>query len=494
MQDTTRALALTETTLQAHAPRAAVPTYDRRRLTPGVVHLGVGGFHRAHQALYFDDLAEHDITTEWGITGVSLRRRAMQDALEPQQGLYTVVERGGRGDRARVVGALRRQLFAPQRSAEVLAALADERTRLVTLTVTGGGYGIDEADADMTADQRDPGPPTTAAGFLVEGLARRRRAGIAPFTVLSCDNIPDNGAVVRAAVVGRAERRDEILARWIEQRVSFPGSMVDRITPQLADADRRLVAEQFGIDDRWPVITEPFSQWVVEDDFCNERPPLEEVGVEFTDDVTPYRLTKTRLLNAGHCAIGYLGFLAGYRRTDEAMADPVLRAYISRLMEDEIAPLLPPVPGMGLAAYRRTLLGRLANASIGDRLARLCERGSTKMPAYLLPSLIEARRCGQRHELLTLALAAWLRYLRGVDIDGRPIAVVDARAERLGALARSGGGDPRPLLAERAVFGDLGADAELVEAVRGALESLDRLGVIGAVSAAAAPGRLEVAA
>jgi fructuronate reductase/mannitol 2-dehydrogenase len=474
---------LTDRTLPSHAARVAVPTYDRGAVTPAVVHLGVGGFHRAHQAMYFDDLAEHGVSTDWGVTGVSLRHRRMKDALAPQDGLFTVVERGTRGDRARVLGPLRRQLFAPEERERVLAALSDERTRLVTLTVTGSGYNVAPETGEFQADEpavaaelSHPEQPATAFGYVVEALARRRRAGHAPFTVLSCDNVPRNGAVARSAVVGFARLRDEVLARWIEDRVAFPSSMVDRITPATTPADRALLAREFGVADRWPVVTEPFSQWIVEDAFCNDRPPLEQVGARFVPDVEPYTLAKTRLLNASHSALGYLGHLAGHRLTHEAMADPALHDYLARLMEHEVAPLLPVIPGFDMTAYRHSLLARFANPRIGDQLARLCARGSTKMPAYLLPSLREARRQGRPHELLTLALAAWLRYLRGVDLAGRRIELVDARAPRLQAMAAAGGNDPRPLLSERAVFGDLGDDETLVAALERALERLDREG------------------
>jgi mannitol-1-phosphate/altronate dehydrogenase len=479
---------LSDATLHHHRTQVAVPGYDRDRLRPGVVHLGVGGFHRAHQGVYFDDLARAGVSGAWGVTGVSLRHRGMQAALAPQDGLYTVIERGAEGERARVVGTLRRTLFAPLEREAVLATLADPATHLVTLTITGDGYhldpdtgALDAGDPAIRTDLEHPGAPTTALGHIVEALARRRRAGRDPFTVLSCDNIPDNGRATRTAVVSFAALRDEVLARWIENHVAFPGSMVDRITPPTTAADRSHVARRYGVGDRWPVITEPFTQWVVEDRFCAERPPLERVGVQMVDDVAPYRLTKTRLLNASHSALGYLGTLAGHRRTDEAMADPALRDYVARLLADEIGPLVPEVPGLCPATYRRTLLDRLSNPAIADPLGRLCERGSTKLPAYLLPSLREALAAGSPCELLLLAVAAWMRHLRGTDLQGRAVAVRDGHGERLRALALHGGDDPRPLLSQTAIFGRLGEDARVVTGLRQALRDLDRDGVHGAV-------------
>ncbi|HEV2775804.1 MAG TPA: mannitol dehydrogenase family protein [Solirubrobacteraceae bacterium] len=470
-----------------------IPTYDRAALTPSVVHMSVGSFHRSHQAVYFDDLAQRGISREWGLTGVGLHRRAMRDVLSAQDGLYTVVSRGAGGDEARIVGVITDYLFAPEEADRVLDALAAERTQLVTLTITAGGYKIDAetgafaaGDAAIAADLAQPHHPCSALGFLVEALDRRRRAGLPGFTVLSCDNMPANGAIAQTAVVALARLRDERLARWIEQHVAFPSSMVDRITPKTTPQDRAMVAHEFGIRDRWPVITEPFSQWIVEDTFCNGRPPLDEVGVQFVDDVRPYALMKTRLLNASHSALGYLGSLAGHDRTNEAIADPVFAGYVERMMRHEIAPLLPPVSGIDLIDYQATLLERFANPAIGDRLSRLCRNGSSKVPGHVLSSIREARLIGRPHRLLTLAVAGWVRYLRGVDEDGRPLTVDDPAASRLGSLAPERDGDPRALLADKRTFGSLGGDPGFAAAVELDLRSLDRHGARAVVSARAA--------
>jgi mannitol-1-phosphate/altronate dehydrogenase len=481
---------LCQKTLGLHGAQLTVPTYDRAALVPSVVHFSVGGFHRAHQLLYFDELAQRGISTDWGVVGVGLRHRTLKDALAPQDYLYTVVERSPDGERARVVGVMVDYHYAPDDPAAVLDRLVDPRTRVVTLTITGAGYRLDPVtgafdadDDDLRADLASPGRPRTVFGFLVEALDRRRRAGLPAFTVVSCDNMHRNGDAIRDAVVGFARLRDEVLARWITDRVAFPSSMVDRITPQTAPEERAAVARRYGIRDNWPVITEPFSQWVIEDTFCNGRPPLEQVGVRFVDDVAGHELMKTRLLNASHCALGYLGSLAGYVRIDELMTDDVFRDYVSNLMEDEVTPLVPAPDGIDLADYKRSLLLRFANPAIADRLERLCRRGSTKMPHHLLPSLVEARRRGSPRALLTLALAGWLRYLRGTDEAGRPLPLDDPHAERLHALALAGGGDPRPLLALRSVFGDLGEDPGLVADLEEALERLDRQGVRATVEA-----------
>src|SRR5947209_11309268 len=354
---------LRQSTLGLHGDQLVVPTYDRSALVPAVVHFSVGGFHRSHQLLYFDELAERRISSDWGVVGIGLHTRGLKDALAPQDYLYTVVERSPDGERARVVGVMVDYLYAPDDPAAVLDRLTDPRTRMVTLTITGAGYRLDPAtgafdatDPDVAADLADPAQPRTFFGFLVEALDRRRRAGTEPFTVVSCDNMHRNGDATRDAVVGYARLRDELLARWITDRVAFPSSMVDRITPHTAPEERAAVARRYGVDDNWPVITEPFSQWVIEDTFSSGRPPLDQVGVRFVADVGDYELMKTRLLNATHCALGYLGSLAGYSRIDELMADEVFRGYTVALMDDEVTPLLTTPVGFDLDEYKATLL------------------------------------------------------------------------------------------------------------------------------------------
>jgi mannitol 2-dehydrogenase len=451
-------LRLSQAALAAQAGAAALPGYDRRRLAPAVVHIGLGAFHRAHQAAYFDALARSG-DMAWGITGVSLRHRTAPERLGAQDGLYTLLARDGDGESARVIGSVVRASYAPDAPECVLRALADPRTQLVTLTITGDGYAA-------------PPGPDTAFGYLVRALARRRTAGAAPFTVLSCDNVADNGPATRAAVLAHAGLRDDVLARWIERHVAFPSSVVDRITPAAGPDERAHVARRLGFDDHAPVVTERFTQWIIEDQFSGARPPLEDVGAGFVSDVAPYRLIKTRLLNGTHCALGHLGTLAGHRTTTEAMADPRLRTYVTRLMHDEIAPLLPAMPGLDAAAYCRSLLRRLANPAMADPLARLCTRASTKVPAYLLPSLADALATGRPHAGLALAVAAWLRCLRGADLSGAPIEMPDARAARLRALAAGCGDDPRPILAERDVFGELAGCPALAAAVERGLHDL----------------------
>jgi mannitol 2-dehydrogenase len=476
---------LSDSNLRALSRRVDVPLYDRGRLEPSIVHLGVGGFHRAHQAVYLDDLARGG-ATGWGEVGVGLRSPGMRVALEAQDHLFTVVEHDADGERARVVGAMKGYLFAPDHPHAVLARLSDAQTRIVSLTITGDGYNVDASgrfrhDArEVVHDLRRPGAPTSWFGYLTEALAMRRRSGLGGFTVLSCDNLPESGATARRALVSFARLRDETLAAWIQRNVSFPNAMVDRITPGTDDTLRQLVARRFGVHDRAPVGTEPFTQWVVEDAFCQGRPPLEDVGVQLVDDVSPYKLVKTRLLNGTHTAMGFLGCLAGYRTTAEMVDDPTMRAFLLQMMRTEVAPLLPQLPGMHTDAYVTSIIDRLGNHRVADPLSRLCARGSTKVPSYLLPSLVDARRLGRPAPLLTLALAAWMRYLRGRDLGGRRIEIHDTQLDVLQPLAIRGGVDPGPLMGRRSLLGPVADDLGLRRDLRAALLDLEA-GVVNAV-------------
>jgi mannitol 2-dehydrogenase len=472
---------LNEANLPLLRPEIARPTYQRDRLKRAIVHFGVGGFHRSHQAVYLDTLAEQRVTDQWGLTGVGLLQqdKRMEQALLPQQCLYTVTTRGVDVETARVVGSITRYLFAPEHRGEVLGLLADPDTRLVTLTITEGGYNFNQvtgefeaAHPEIQADVQNRAEPSTVFAYICEALDRRRRAGIAPFTVLSCDNLQSNGALTRKMMTSFAALWDGELARWIEAEVAFPNAMVDRITIQTTDEDRKRVAETFGIADAWPVVAEPFRQWVIEDTFCNGRPPLEEVGVQFVTDVHPYEMVKIRLLNASHQAMGYLGYLCGYRYVHEAMGDPDFQKFIGRLMDEEVTPLLAPVPGVDLAEYKRSLLERFANPEIRDKLSRLCFDGSARMPKFLLPSLKEALNGGTPRRLLTLATAGWCRYLLGVDEQGEAIPIEDQLAEQLQQRAAEGREDPRPLLRMRQLFGDLEQHEAFVASLREALHLL----------------------
>lgn len=471
----------------------AVPTYRRDHLTPSILHIGVGGFHRAHLAVYLDDLAQQGITQDWGERGIGLLPvdKRMSDVLTNQDFLYTLVTRSGEEDIARVIGSMQDYLYAPDNASRVLEAMTNKATRIVSLTITEGGYNVDTQTGLFKADNlgvqkdlRDPNQPQTVFGYICEALDRRRRDGLPPFTVMSCDNLQGNGQITRAAITSFARLRDEKLAAWIEANVAFPNGMVDRITPQTTDADRQLVTHNFGIQDSWPVMSEPFRQWVIEDTFCNGRPPLEKVGVQVVSNVHPYETMKLRLLNASHQAMGYLGYLAGYRYIHHIMEDATFRTFIRRMMDEEITPLLPPVPGIDLDDYKATLIERFSNPKIADQVSRICTDGSDRMPKFLLPSLIEALETRRPHRWLTLAVAGWFRYLRGIDEDGQKIVVADPLSSDLQSLANEGRNNPRPLLSLHQLFGALGQNEQFVSELAEVLEQIETVGAKATLIAA----------
>jgi mannitol 2-dehydrogenase len=462
-----------------------LPRYDRSAIRPGIVHIGVGGFHRAHQAAYMDDLMNDHGVTDWGIAGCGIlpHDAAMSAAMQSQKCRYTVVERDELGDSARVIGSIIRYVFGPANPDAIVEAMASPETKIVSLTITEGGYPVDHATGaflgdlpDIRHDLANPKTPKTAFGYIAEALQQRIDRQLPPFTVMSCDNLQSNGAVARNAVVSYANLRSDALAEWIDKNVPFPNCMVDRITPQTTDAHRALVHDRFGIADAWPVVCEPFRQWVIEDKFVQGRPPLDLAGAQFVPDVHPYELMKIRLLNASHSAMGYLGYLAGYRTIDAVIKDPQFRLYIQELMDEDVTPLLQPVPGIDLPDYKRTLIHRFGNPAIGDQVLRICLDGSSKMPKFILPSIAEATETGKPFTRLALCVAAWIRFLTGLDEDGNIIPVQDPKAERLQQAALAGRQDPRPVLSLTDIFGDLGTRDPLVHEVTRLLDMLYKKG------------------
>jgi len=477
---------LSQTSLAALPADVARPAYDLAAVNVGIVHLGVGAFHRAHQAVYVDDrLAAGE--GDWAICGASLRAADTAEALTPQDGLYTLATRDASGEALRVVGSLRNLLVAPADPEALLAAMSDPQVRIVTLTVTEKGYCHDPASGRLNEDHPDirhdlasPARPKSAPGFLVEALARRRAAGVAPFTILSCDNLPSNGATARKVVARLAALRSAALGRWVEGEVAFPSSMIDRIVPATTDEDRARIAARLGVSDAWPVVTEPFTQWVVEDHFPTGRPRFEESGVTMVANVAPYELAKLRLLNGSHSTLAYLGYLSGYETVAEAMADAKLAALIAGLMAKESAPTLDARATGDLAPYMRELLARFCNPALRHRTWQIAMDGSQKLPQRLLGTIRARLAAGAPIDRLALGVAAWMRYVTGVDEQGRAIDVRDPLAARLKAIAEREGLDAarlaRGLADVNEVFGDLGADPRFLAPVTAALAKLFALG------------------
>jgi mannitol 2-dehydrogenase len=484
-------------TLEEVGKSIPVPSYDRGRVRSGIVHLGVGGFHRAHEAMYVDALLEREGSEgdagDWGITGVGLlaQDEAMAEVMHAQDCLYTLVVKQADGSlEPRVIGSIVDYLFAPKDAETVLQRLVDPATRIVSLTITEGGYHVNQATGDF--DDSDPdirsdveahggGLPTTAFGFITEALAQRRKAGTDPFTVMSCDNIQGNGTVARDMVTAFATLCDAELGRWIGEHVAFPNSMVDRITPVTTDDDRELLSQEFNVQDRWPVVCEAFAQWALEDRFTapkggGGRPALEDVGVQVVDDVGPYELMKLRLLNASHQGLCYLGYLSGYRYAHEVCQDPLFADFLLAYMDREATPTLEPVPGVDLDTYKHQLIERFANPEVKDTLARLCAESSDRIPKWLVPVVRRNLEIGGEVRLSALVVASWARYAEGVDESGEAIEVVDRRKDAVTERAARQKEDPLAFLEDRDLFHDLHDQPRFTEHYVAALESLHARG------------------
>lgn len=443
--------------------KAGVPNYDRSQLTAGIVHFGVGNFHRAHQAVYLDDLFNAGHDRDWAIVGAGVLASdaAMRAKLAAQDFLTTVVEQDNNRTGAHVTGAMIDYL-EPGDVAGIVARLADPSIRIVSLTITEGGYFIDPASGvfnpthpDIVADAQNPATPKTVFGLIVAGLKARRDRNVLPFTVMSCDNIPGNGEVTHAAVAGLARLFDPAFADWIDANVAFPNGMVDRITPATGAREIGIVADDYGIEDAWPVFCEEFKQWVLEDHFPLGRPALEKVGVQFVPDVAPYEHMKIRILNGGHAAIAYPAALLDIHFVHEAMEEPLIRAFLAKLEHDEIIPVIPPVPNTDLGDYYTLIETRFLNPKIGDTIPRLAQDGSNRQPKFILPSTADRLARGEDVVGLSLVSALWCRYFSGTSDSGKAIVFNDQNAARLNKAALAAKDDPMAFLALGDIFGDV---------------------------------------
>ncbi|MDP1729923.1 MAG: mannitol dehydrogenase family protein [Devosia sp.] len=463
---------------------AAVPHYARSSLRPGILHFGIGNFHRAHQAVYLDDLFNRGLDHDWAIIGAGVRPadELMRQKLMSQDWLTTVVEQEATTSAARVTGAMIDYL-KPGDIRAIIDRLADSAIRIVSLTITEGGYYIDPASQrfdprhpDIARDAENFTSPRTVFGLILAGLKRRRDVGIPPFTVMSCDNIPGNGHVTKNAVIGLGQLIYPELAAWVGANVAFPNGMVDRITPATSDRERELLADQFGIADNWPVFCESFKQWVLEDEFPAGRPALEAVGVQFVHDVAPFELMKIRILNGGHATIAYPAALMDIHFVHEAMENELVRAFLQKVEQDEIIPIVPPVPDTDLQDYYRLIERRFANPKIGDTISRLCLDGSNRQPKFILPSVADRLQAGGSVTGLALVSALWARYCYGETDSGKPIASNDPNWERLQDQARKARARPAAWLEMRDIFGEVAGDPIYMAAFTHALETLWSVG------------------
>jgi fructuronate reductase len=444
-----RPLRLNAVSYPAASPGVALPAYDRDKVTVGVVHFGPGAFHRAHQAFYFDQLLAKD--PRWGLCAVSLKSPGVRDALQPQDGLYTLAQLDAETT-FRVVGSILEVLVAPEDPPSVFARLAAPTTRVVTLTVTEKGYcltgdgKLDTAHPDIVHDLANPREPVSAVGYVVEGLRRRFQAGLAPYAVVACDNLADNGWRLKAAVVAFAETVDPVLAGWIEGEGRFPRTMVDSITPATDDALRARVEAATGLSDAWPIQREAFTQWVVEDVLGDGAPDLASVGVTLTDDVRGFERAKLRLLNGVHSTIAYVGLLKGHETVFEAISDPALATIAEDLMVQDIIPTLTAPRGLDLTAYAQAILGRFRNPEIRHLLSQIAWDGSQKLPFRILGTVVDALEAGRSVERLALSLAAWMHFVRRRAAEG--VKIVDPLAERLVETAAACTGDAKADVAQ----------------------------------------------
>ncbi|NKN35615.1 mannitol dehydrogenase family protein [Agrobacterium sp. a22-2] len=469
------------------ASTAAVPAYRREQLKAGILHFGVGNFHRAHQAIYLHELFNKGKDLDWAIVGAGIMPsdRLMKEKLESQDYLTTVVEQDNNRSAATVTGPMTGILTAPDFD-QIIAALADPAIRIVSMTITEGGYYIDPATGKfdpthpaMVADAGDPSHPKSVFGLIIAGLKARRAAGIPSFTVMCCDNIPGNGEVTEATITGLAKLSDPDFAHWIEENVSFPNAMVDRITPATGEREIGIARDTYGIDDKWPVFCEEFKQWVLEDKFPLGRPALEEVGVTFVPDVAPYELMKLRILNGGHAAIAYPAALMDIHFVHESMENPLIRAYLAKLENEEIIPIVPPVPNTSLADYFTLIESRFSNPKIGDTIPRLAQDGSNRQPKFILPSTADRLAKGLDVTGLALVSALWCRYFEGVTDSGKDITFNDPSADRLHATALASKSDPLVFLAQGDIFGKVGENPQFIKRFAEALASLRAVGTAG---------------
>jgi fructuronate reductase len=490
---------LSASTLHRAAKNVRLLGYDRAALRGGIVHLGLGAFARAHLAEYTDDALAR-VAGDWGITGVSLQRPDQRDRLAPQDGLYTALQRDGAGTQARIIGCVQRVLVAPEVPQAVVAAMADPTCRIVTLTVTEKGYchdpasgRLDFAHPDILADLAHPATPRSAIGLIVTALERRRAARLSPFTVMCCDNLPQNGRLLARLVDEFARRRNADLADWIAAKGAFPCTMVDRIVPATTDADVTAASEVVGLLDLAVVVHEPFRQWVIEDRFVSTaRPAWQEVGAQFVPDVAPYEHMKLRVLNAAHSALAYLGYLSGRETIVEAVSDSILRRFVLDLWREEIIPVLTAPAGINLSAYSDRLMRRFENPAILHRTWQIAADGSQKLPQRLLDTIRE--RLARQLPITRLAhvVAAWIRYVGGIDETGKPIDVRDPLAALLRTTLEGAGQAPEErvarMIALKEIFGDdLTDDKVFRAAVTEAYTAMLEHGVRDATLAQLAP-------
>lgn len=478
---------LNQKNLSQIAQTVSCPTYDRSKVSAGIVHVGIGGFHRAHQAYYTDELLEKDGHHNWGICGVALLPfdDKIYQVLKNQDGLYTVIIKELDGSLSiKVIGSIVEYLFAPNNPLAVIKKMADPEIRIISLTITEGGYNYDEATGEFIFDtpniQHDltnPDAPKTIFGYLAQAFKLRKKEGIKGCTVQSCDNIQGNGHVTKKMVTSYIKKAEPDLVEWVNSNVSFPNSMVDRITPVTTIDDIKLLKDKTGIQDDWPVVCEPFKQWVIEDDFNSERPEWEKVGAQFVKDVEPYERMKLSLLNAGHSVLGILGALLGYNTIDDVVNDASIKSFLIVFMDKEVTPSLGELKGVDLKSYKKSLIERFGNQNIKDQVARICSESSAKIPKFLMPTIKYQLSNQYNFSYSAFVIAAWAIYNKGIDENGNLLEITDAMKDELNQKALLSINNPKLFLELDSVFGILKNSSPFVEAYESAYNKIIKYGI-----------------
>ena len=480
-------LKLNAQNINQFADRVAVPKYDRTSVKAGIVHIGIGGFHRAHQAFFTDQLLHTKGNENWGICGIALLDfdKKIFNTLKEQDGLYTLVVKELDGSLTKtIIGSIVEYLFAPENPKAVIEKMADEAIKIITLTITEGGYNYNEATKKfdfsnplIQHDLKNPSNPKTIFGYLTQALKLRKARNSNGLSIQSCDNIQGNGHVAKKMLLSFVEKANPELVDWIKSKVSFPNSMVDRITPATSSLDISNLKETSGIEDAWPVVCEPFNQWVIEDDFIDGRPAWETVGAQFVEDVLPYEKMKLSLLNAGHSVLGILGALVGYDTIDEAVNNQNIRTFLNNYMDTEVTPILGDLEGINLTTYKQSLLQRFGNIYIKDQIDRICSESSAKFPIFILPTVKAQLKENDSIEYAAFVIAAWAIYSLGLDENGKSLNIKDAMAEVLHNKAMEAKDKPSLFLEIETVFGGIKESAVFVKAFTNAYQNILKYGV-----------------
>ena len=481
---------LSESTLNLLPKELTVPEYDRSKLSENIVHFGVGHFHRAHLAMYLDKLLSQDPECNWGIRGVEVASLsdATINALESQDWLYTLTQKFPDGSaKSSVIGSIIGIEHAKSGEETVISRLADSNTKIISLTITEVSYGTDEisgkfsgkGDKLIEADLADPSSRASWLGLLVHAIRRRKESGAGKVTLMSCDNIPHNGKIAHDALIGFAKVTAPDLLGWIDENMTFPTSMVDRVTPGTTDEDRQYLIKKYGFEDNWPVACEPYVLWVVEDNFANGRPDFGKVGVNLVPDALPYELLKLRTGNGTHQALCYFGALLGYKYVHEAVHDPDINALLNRYINEEAVPTLEKIPGIDLNEYGKNFIDRFGNPQIRDLLSRICADTSARIPKFLLPVVRDQIAIGGSSPICAAVVASWARYAEGLDENGASLDITDPMKEEIRAAVKSEASDPGAFLKLTSIFGELGSNKEFLAQYLSARDTIHKIGVRG---------------